>query len=154
VSENSLHDIAAAILKQGSAFRFPARGRSMSPFIKDGDIALVEPASNAGTTIRLGDVVLCSTTGGRLAMHRVTKIRRRDGAVNYTTQGNANARPDGEKRAQDILGRVTEIERGEKRRELGTVQERLIGLLWIWATPWSQRGYHLCRRIKSHLRYR
>jgi len=147
IDNQELRVLASAVLDRGHEFRFQAHGQSMLPFIRDGDTAIVQPIDNIPSTIRLGDVVFCVVDEGRLLVHRVTGIRNSDSSTMYRIQGNAMAQTDGLVASGQILGRVTRIERGTKQRQIDTPWERLLGVLWIWASPLTRRSYRLVSLI-------
>jgi len=147
LDNQELRILASAILGRGHEFHFQARGQSMLPFIRAGDTAIVQPIDNVPSTIRLGDVVFCAIDESQLLVHRVTGINTSDSATTYRIQGNAMAQADGLVASGQILGRVTRIERGTKQRQIDTPWERLLGTLWIWASPLTRRSYKLISRI-------
>jgi hypothetical protein len=147
VDSKSFAALVAPILDSGKQITFRAHGKSMLPFIRDGDAAVVEPIDNVPSTIRLGDVVLCTIGEGRLLVHRVTRINNSDSVTMYRIQGNAMSKPDGLIASGQILGRVIRIERGANQRQIDTPWERILGTLWIWASPWTRRSYKLISRI-------
>ena len=55
LSGPALLDLLRAVLDKRVPFRFTARGFSMSPFIKDGDVVTVSPC--APGAIHYGDVI-------------------------------------------------------------------------------------------------
>lgn len=94
-----------AVHDRGGVFRFKARGFSMSPFIRDGDILTV--ARPAGG-YRVGEVVAFVRPGcDKLAVHRIAG--RRGGC--FLIKGDNCSDQDGWFSASDILGRVTRVER-------------------------------------------
>ncbi|MGC9521782.1 MAG: S24/S26 family peptidase [Anaerolineae bacterium] len=149
VDHDELRSLTTAVLEEGSRVKFRVRGQSMAPFIQDGDVAIVEPIKNVPSPIRRGDVVLCALDEHRLVVHRVRRILRSGGVTRYAIQGNGVARPDGCVEAEQILGRVTGIERGTWSRDIDTAWQRLLGLLWIWASPFSQKGYRVLKRVMN-----
>jgi hypothetical protein len=61
-------------LAEGIAFKFRARGCSMDPFIRDGDVIIVSPAGEGSPG--MGDVVTFVQRGiERVLVHRVIRIR-------------------------------------------------------------------------------
>lgn len=120
-----LAGLAEAVLKEGIPFRFHARGRSMWPMIRDGDVLTIAPRTPAA--FRRGDVVaFVHPKGGRLMVHRIVD---RDGQ-RFLLRGDHAARPDGWIAENRILGKVTSVERGEQRVRAGLGTERcLIALL-------------------------
>ena len=72
---SEFHDLAGQILDSGHRLRFQASGRSMLPFIQDGDILEVAPLS--GKHVRSGEVLLVETDDGEWLAHRVVNRRNR-----------------------------------------------------------------------------
>lgn len=120
-----LVDLIITVLEKGKAFRFQAKGSSMTPFIKDGDVITLERIQ--GGKIRRGDVVaVISPTPGNLRVHRVVKISK----GSYIIKGDNAGGIDGTFDIAQILGRVIKVERGTRTIQLGSRAERaLIGLL-------------------------
>jgi signal peptidase I len=76
-------DLAAQVLRRGRPLRIKARGVSMLPFLRDGDVTFVMPA--AGTEIGVGDVICYEMPPAGLFLHRVIE-RTRD---RFVTKGDA-----------------------------------------------------------------
>jgi len=126
LSGPALKDLLDAVVKKGAAFRFTARGSSMYPFIKDGDVITIEPfrvSASLGSTPALGDIVAyCSPATGGLVVHRV--IARHPGAV--AVRGDNCPQPDGIIAECAVLGRVSRVERGGHSVMLGRGPEKLL----------------------------
>jgi hypothetical protein len=97
-------DLAADLLRRGAPLRIKARGGSMLPFLRDGDVALVMPA--AGTEIGVGDVICYETAAGRLFLHRVIEHSRE----RFVAKGDALAFTECIDPGQ-VLGRVVAVQR-------------------------------------------
>jgi signal peptidase len=139
--------LAAGILQGGSGLRFRARGASMRPFIRDGDVLELQPLD--GAPVRRGDVVLFREGAGRVVAHRVIHLRREDGRVVLRTRGDALACPDGFVSREQVLGRVVALERGGRRIGLDRTTQRLLGVLWLGTSPlggWLYRALAALRR--------
>jgi hypothetical protein len=104
-------DLVAELLSRGASARFVARGGSMSPWIRDGDVVTVEPLAAA-----VGDVAAFRLPGGgrRLRVHRL--VRRV--APGWLAQGDRQVRADGVIPDSEILGVVRRIERRGRSRYL------------------------------------
>jgi len=112
----------------------------MSPFIRDGDVVTVSPCPR--DTMGLGDVVaFVQPCSGRLAVHRVVG-RGRD---SWRIRGDNTPEADGWIGHDDILGRVTRVERAGKRVRLGLGPERVLIALFS-RRGWLQPGL---RRVRS-----
>jgi signal peptidase I len=99
---NLFLDIASTIISGGNNVSFVARGRSMSPFIRDGDTVIVSPAERYP---RIGDVVLFTNAKGNLLLHRVTG-KTPEGV---RTKGDAWLTDDGYIPYKNIIGRAVRV---------------------------------------------
>jgi len=125
LSGTKLLALARAVLERGASFRFRAVGTSMVPFIRSGDVLTLSPLR--GRQPRVGDVIaFVHPVTGRMAVHRVVCARQ----AAYLLRGDAVLEPDGWIRLEDILGRVTRIERDGRRVRLGLGVERF-GIAWL-----------------------
>ena len=94
--------MASTIINLGNNISFVARGRSMSPFIKDGDTVIIAPPKgNPG----IGDVVLCTNDEGNLLLHRVIAKT----AERVFTKGDAWLTDDGSIPYKNIIGRAVRV---------------------------------------------
>lgn len=137
-----------AVLSRGRPFRFCARGWSMAPFIRDGDVITLSPAQNR--LPRVGEVVaFVRGSSNKLVVHRVVDCR----AQALVIQGdNEPDYADGMVRLDDVLGRVDRIERNGRPIWLGLGPERYV-IAWLSRT---RRLVPLCvwvtRRVRPMLR--
>ena len=121
LSGAALIDLMTAVLGKGHAFRFLAKGFSMTPFIKDGDVVTVYPF--LGRKVRLGEVVaFISPQTQSLAVHRIIKKKQ----TGYLLQGDNVPEVDGTVPAEKILGFVARVERQGKNINLGLGPERRV----------------------------
>lgn len=110
-------DFVAAVLERGVPFRFTARGSSMRPFIRSGDVLTLSPLR--GRAPRLGEVVAGRTGGDRLVVHRVVAA----GAGTCELRGDNCPGSDGSVPLEAVLGVVTRVERRGRAKRLGTGPE-------------------------------
>jgi hypothetical protein len=145
-------ELIEAVFAKNALFRFKAKGFSMSPFIRDGDIITLSPASLS--PISLGKPVACvCPVRERLLVHRIVG---RKGNY-YVIKGDNASRPDCAVDKKRILGCVTAIERKGRPIFLGLGPERVIisflsriGVLYfvffLWRiSPGSFRRFIKCR---------
>ncbi len=98
------------ILKSGSDLRVRVTGKSMSPFLRGGEIVTIKRA-DAGS-MRLGDLIFFRNTRGSHVLHRVVRKRRReDGLLVVQTKGDAVFFIDHPVACDEVLGRVCMIEK-------------------------------------------
>ena len=148
LSGTAFATLLRAVLDKGVPFRFRATGFSMSPFIRNGDVLTVSPLSGRA---RLGDVVAFIRQGtGGLAIHRVVGTS----AGGCLIRGDNSSRDDGYVAAENILGRITKVERNGKKILLGLGPERYVigvlarkGLLIPLFLPVPRRLKTLLRRL-------
>lgn len=138
--------LSAELIRESGGLRFRAHGRSMVPFIRDGDVLVLERVE-AGR-VGVGDVVLFQTAAGALYAHRVFRRELRQGAWQWIARGDALAAADPPFTADQIIGRVTSIERDGKCLRLDRGRLRMMG--WLWARTFPVR--HLLRRVRGRLR--
>ena len=136
---SDLAGLMRAVLEKGRAFRFEARGASMHPVIRDGDIVTVRPLAGGGT--RTGDVVafVHPVTGG-VRIHRVVGA----GETGYLLKGDNALCEDGAVARDALLGRVARIEREGRTVLLGPALRSSL-LARLSRTAWFTR---LARRLR------
>jgi len=122
-------DVATGLLRQGLGVRFYAKGWSMYPTIKEGEVITVEPVEPS--KVKRGDIILYQNLKGLIA-HRVVSIEktsdesrglRTEQNMNFSTQPSSLGphhffflRGDGEDKGSEtieprqILGKVVLIE--------------------------------------------
>ncbi len=98
------HLLAEVLRARGSA-RLRVTGTSMLPTIWPGDVAVLERV--ATTDLRVGDVILFQQDS-RLFLHRIIAAAAGD---EFATRGDAMPQADPMVRPQQILARVSAIER-------------------------------------------
>jgi hypothetical protein len=151
LSGPALLDLMRAVLARGVPFRFCARGWSMEPFIRDGDVITVSPLASAVPGV--GEVVaFVRPEGGNLVVHRVVSRR---GAAPQIRGDDSLDEIDGIIPAENLLGRVTRIERHGHAVWLGLGPERyliawlsrarLLVPLRVWMSTWLKP---LLRRLR------
>jgi hypothetical protein len=145
-------ELSAAILRSGKALRFQARGASMAPLVRDGDVLWVRPVDVR--SVRLGDVVLCCREPGRALVHRVVRRLAGPTGLCFTVQGDQVARPDGLIPGAQVYGRVMAIERGGARIEMDRPLMSMLSGCMVLRSRWnlgSGRGFGLAGRLASKL---
>lgn len=139
LSGKCLLELMLEVLKRGVPFRFHAKGFSMSPFIKNGDLVTVFPLEDSGPVS--GDVVaFIHPTTKKLAVHRI--IGKKKGL--FLVKGDNIPETDGLILRDDILGLVRRVEREGKRAFIGLGPERyIIALVSRW-----RKSFRLLELIK------
>jgi signal peptidase I len=124
--------LARELLQKGITLRFRARGASMSPSVRDGDVLhvrAVQPEEFAP-----GDLVLCTVGAGKLVAHRVLSRAGEGGALALLVKGDRVPVPDGMVALHDVLGKVHAQERRESLVSLTTRRRQALGRALAWAS--------------------
>jgi hypothetical protein len=144
LSGDSLAGLMRAVLDKGKAFRFEARGTSMHPFIRDGDVVTVVPLAGPGP--RPGDVAaFVHPAAGGVRVHRIVKVE----AGRYYLKGDNALDADGALARDMLLGLVVRLERGGRARRVGpSLGAAAIARLsrTLWFTRLSRRARRLFTR--------
>ena len=121
LSGPALVELIRAVLDKGMSFRFRAKGFSMSPFIKDGDVVAVSPLH--GILPSVGNIIAVIHPGtGRLVVHRLVGKR----GYSFLIKGDNNPDTDRPVFKTDILGCVKSVEREGKKVFIGLGPERFL----------------------------
>ena len=92
-------EIVRPMLERGLSVRFEARGCSMSPAIRDGEIVEVKPVALA--KLRKNDIVLARSEN-RFRLHRIVMLDPERGV--FVTRGDCGQENDAPIRGSQILG--------------------------------------------------
>ena len=140
--------LSEEILTRGASLRFKAKGNSMRPFIKDGDVLVITPVDFS--EVQRGDVILFRQ-GERALVHRLVSRRGDEGEI-LIVKGDAYLSPDPPLHADQVLGKVTRVGRDGRRVNLDRGVWRWAGVR-LWGTPpfWGSRVYHLLTQAQRGL---
>lgn len=130
LSAAALANMMQAVLDKDSLFRFRARGRSMTPFIRDGDVLTIAPLVRR--PLRLGEVVAFVHPHGECSgpvVHRVVGRRR----AGFVIQGDAGGSVQETVPPESIVGRVVKVERDGCCIRVGLGPERRL-IAWLTRT--------------------
>ena len=141
LADEPLRPLLTDLLRGGTTVRMEVTGHSMSPFIRSGDVVTIEPL--LGRRPALGEVVALAP-GGRLLVHRLVGWDR--GRALF--RGDVAAGADPVASSDDLLGRVTCVERGGRRVRLGLGVERL-PIAWLSRVGLLRALARLRERLRS-----
>ena len=137
--------VAQALADSGQGFRFAAHGRSMRPFIHEGDVLTVVAADR----VRRGDVVFLCKEDGHCLAHRVVRCYKDDhGIVAVRTQGDAHGNPDQIVPWTAVVGKVVALERSGITISLTEGPARWLGLVWAYLAPLRRMGAWFVTRVR------
>ena len=133
--------IAQEVLGRGRILRFKAKGGSMSPFIRNGDVLEVVPFKGK---INLGDVVFYRSSCGSPVVHRV--IQR--GKKSIITKGDSVPSSDEPILSKQVLGRVVAVEKNGWCIRLDKPAGKLLNIILATISPFSFLIYPSLKFIK------
>jgi hypothetical protein len=111
LSTSVVMELIQAVHEKGVPFRFQAKGFSMTPAIRNGDIITISPLGS--NMPRRGDVLAFRhPESPRLLVHRVLHTKEKK----YFVKGDNCPEADGWIPEENILGVITKIERDGKAR--------------------------------------
>ena len=136
ISSKELLVLMEAVLATNRLFRFRAKGWSMAPFIRDGDFITVGPL--AGKPPQLGEVLaFIHPHSGNLVVHRAIAVDEKGVLIRGDS---IQAGPDGFIPFTDLVGRVTRVEREDRRVWIGLGCERYL-VAWLSRMGWLKPIY-------------
>lgn len=122
ISSDALLDLMGDVLARGVPFKFKARGSSMTPFVRDGDVITISPLDQG--RVGLGMIVAFNYPGRRnLVIHRIVDVAPDEVLIKGD---NSPDKPDGWIPNGNLLGHVIEIRRAGRRIWLGLGSERCL----------------------------
>lgn len=137
------------LIKRGTQIRFRAYGNSMYPAIAHGEFVTVAPLKEMDD-IGIGDIVLGSING-KLIAHRIMNIKKSGKQCALFIKGDSLSHVD-EISWEEVLGKVIEVERGNKNRNLNTNFNRRKNVLLEKLSPVGSWLYPGIRRLKKRLK--
>ncbi|WNB92477.1 signal peptidase I [Bacillus sp. NEB1478] len=122
-------DLIQRVVKVNGNILLPANGKSMFPFIRQGDICHFKACHPS--MIKKGDIVLFVMPSNQLVAHRFIKTIHVDNRVSYLFKGDTNLLFDEPVLSDQIIGKMIMIERRNKSIDLSNNWSNLWGLLII-----------------------
>ena len=143
-------ELSAQVLKAGHDLRFRARGSSMRPMVRDGDILIVRRADD--TEIAVGDIVFYRSHRKGMVVHRVVGVQKdmREGIL--VVKGDAVGSPDPAVCESQVWGKVVSIERSGRPIDPDSRLWRYFGALYVHFPPVRWWVYPAIRRANRALR--
>ncbi|MCX6269856.1 MAG: hypothetical protein NTU44_01310 [Bacteroidetes bacterium] len=109
-----LSGLGADLLLEGRTVRVTVGGRSMWPWIRKGDVAIIEPFSPGEEPLR-GQLVVFPGAG-KLIAHRLIAVRMTSAGKRFFTKGDACTRSDSPLEREQILGHLVSLERNGRKK--------------------------------------
>lgn len=119
--------LAESILAEGEIVSFRAKGFSMQPAIRDGDILYIKGV--LPSSLKRGDILFCKDGSDRATVHRLVGIKKGRGGFVFTTKGDAMPWADGPVPEEKTLGKVIAVSRRGKKKDMEGLGVRLVNAL-------------------------
>jgi len=121
-----------ALLDEKKQVRIPVKGRSMRPFLQDGDTVVLDFVHS--DSIRWGTIVLAQTTTCGIVLHRVV-FKNKD---KLWLMGDAHSRQREQTAAKNVLAVVIAAYRKEKELKLNSFGWRFTIVPWFLTLPFRE----------------
>ncbi len=129
--ESSKTDLFGEVLERGADLRVRVTGRSMAPFLCDGEFVTARkiPLSD----LCRGDLIFYKNPQGLPILHRIIKKwKKPDGKIMFQTKGDALIALDAMVSGDRVLGKVLRIEKQNREK---TVLD-MTSFYWRLTNPW------------------
>jgi len=117
------------LLDEGKQVRIPVKGKSMRPFLRDGDTVVLVRATHK--MIHWGRIVLARSETGHIVLHRVA-FRKKD---RLWLMGDAHTRLKEQIEVKDVLAFTTIAYRKGRRHKLESFRQRCAVVCWFLLMP-------------------
>jgi signal peptidase len=97
------------VLSSGISLRVKVTGRSMAPFLAGGEVLTIKNVPLA--LLHTGDLILYKTCEESLLLHRIVRKKHKKNVCIFQTKGDASLSIDDPVSANDVLGKVSGIEK-------------------------------------------
>lgn len=144
-------NLSKEILSRGNCVRIPIVGSSMYPLLRKGDIIFIKPVDIK--QISSGDIIVCQR-GRRMAAHRLMKKYIDNGRIVLVTKGDSFSGFDELLYSEDVLGKVTAIERKGRCLRINNGLYGVINIFCAKLSPFSKWIYPPLRKIKKRMNKR
>ena len=145
-NSQTLVDFAETILDENHLLRIRMHGFSMYPFLKAGDVGIVDKC--LADQLRIGDIVVFKSQQ-KLIAHRLIAIKDENKQTLYVAKGDKNKFVDATFPAEALFGKIISIERNGKLIEIDSKSMKLKSLLVLKFPKQVIRFHNSNLRIKN-----
>ncbi len=125
--------LAKEITGRGGFFNFKARGFSMYPFIRDGDILTIGPVNT--NELKLGDIILYKSFDDRIVLHRFIGRVKIGNDEMLKVRGDALMGKPEYIVASKVIGKAFKQQRDSKVIDLQRGASKFIAHIWLLTYP-------------------
>ncbi|MFC1948182.1 signal peptidase I [Chloroflexota bacterium] len=121
------------VLKSGFSVYLKGRGSSMYPFVRTGDLLLIEPRKP--TELKIGDIIFYRRTVDLYVAHRL--VRKKDSQT-LVTKGDNLDYYDVPISLSQVLGIVVSIQRNGRYLKMDSIFNKFLNICWGRLSPFSK----------------
>ena len=129
------------LLDEGKQVRIPVRGKSMRPFLQNGDTVMLTPAQKR--PIHWGDIVLANVAMRGIVLHRVV-FRQKE---KLWLMGDAHSRQKEQTIKDDIWAVATIASRKGKQWKLDSFGQHCLMMIWFLMIPFRGKIIRIFDRL-------
>lgn len=138
MQDNAIIAEAVRLVNEGVKVTFPVNGKSMRPFIVDGESVVLEKTGK----LKTADIVLAKISTGSFVIHRIVGFN--DCGVVLMGDGNLQQREFA--RFEDVKAIVTTvIGKNGKSRNMNSLKSRIVAKFWMFFCPLRKWLLKVCR---------
>ncbi len=126
--------------------RVTVSGRSMYPYLKKGDVVIIESADI--NNLDTGDIIVFSSSKNLVA-HRLIKKVRTAGTLQIKCKGDFCRKYDPEVSEGDFVGRVTSYERNSKAVNLNTPYRKKIDYILAVISACTATLFTFAKKVRN-----
>ena len=105
-------------MEKSGWIELPARGNSMYPLIRKGDVCRFIPCDPF--LLKKGDIVLFRSSAGLITAHRICYMEKSEGFVRFLLKGDANLGYDEPVEQKQIIGKLIWIRKSRVKIKVDT----------------------------------
>lgn len=143
-AKQMLATISEKLLLQGHQIELRLGGNSMYPFLRSGDLAVIEPVEM--TSVKTGDIILFKQEDRYIA-HRVLACK----ADHLICKGDAMPHKDPPVSTDELLGRIRAYRRAKRHVELKSPLRQGANSFLALCSPYTPPLYRLLAKLKRQL---
>jgi len=155
IAQSAATELFEDILNSGSILRVKATGKSMSPFLRGGEIVTIRqvPCSS----LRKGDLIFFKNSSRCPMLHRfIRKQRSLDGGILFQTKGDALLTFDEQVPYHRVLGKVLKIDKVTSRYDSRSINMeskrwKVVNYFVAFTGPSKSKFYLGLSRFKRRL---
>ena len=147
IPATDFEQLASELLETGNKLRFRAHGRSMSPFVKDGDTITITPTDP--DALKKGDIAFYRKTDGKPVAHRILGKSTKDNNTFFLIRGDGYVGGKEEIPAENITGIITLIERNNIKINPNNSPRKTAAAIWSRIQSFRWLLYRIKRRLHN-----